>query len=191
VPVELRLCLSDSREISGANVTVSRTHTGFSLCFQIISYRNCFEAKQGGLYFQLLVKSRGCHFLRRSTLRGCNLHSTRSQHPDPGGPALPQCPPAPPAAWLHAHLGPAPPAPGDPRGDVVGQVCPDHPGRGAPALCPGPQSGGTHQMEPHEARRPRELRPGRSRSPRGGQSSPPSCQRQLLALFFRGAGLDL
>ena len=39
------------REISGANVTVSRTHTGFSLCFQIIRTFNRFEVKQGGALF--------------------------------------------------------------------------------------------------------------------------------------------
>ena len=35
----------------GANVTVSRTHAGFSLCFQIISTLNRFEVKQGGALF--------------------------------------------------------------------------------------------------------------------------------------------
>jgi hypothetical protein len=38
-------------EIGGANVTVSRTHAGFSLCFQIISTFNRFEVKQGGALF--------------------------------------------------------------------------------------------------------------------------------------------
>ena len=38
-------------EISGANVTVSRTHTGFSLCFQIVSTFNRFEVKQGNVLF--------------------------------------------------------------------------------------------------------------------------------------------
>jgi hypothetical protein len=39
------------REIGGANVTVSRTHTGFSLCFQIITILNRFGAKQGSALF--------------------------------------------------------------------------------------------------------------------------------------------
>jgi hypothetical protein len=38
-------------EISGANVTVSRTHTGFSLCFQIITTLNRFGDKQGRALF--------------------------------------------------------------------------------------------------------------------------------------------
>ena len=41
----------ESSEIGGANVTVSRTHTGFSLYFQIISYCNLFEAKKGKALF--------------------------------------------------------------------------------------------------------------------------------------------
>jgi hypothetical protein len=41
----------DSANNSGANVTVSRTHTGFSLCFQIIRTFNRFEVKQGGALF--------------------------------------------------------------------------------------------------------------------------------------------
>jgi len=38
-------------EIGGANVTVSRTHTGFSFCVQIITTLNRFEAKQGKALF--------------------------------------------------------------------------------------------------------------------------------------------
>jgi hypothetical protein len=38
-------------EIGGANVTVSRTHAGFSLCFQIITTLIHFEAKQGNVLF--------------------------------------------------------------------------------------------------------------------------------------------
>jgi hypothetical protein len=49
------------REISGANVTVSRTHTGFSLCVQIIRIFNRFEVKQGGSLF-----SDTCEKQRRS-----------------------------------------------------------------------------------------------------------------------------
>ena len=38
-------------EIGGANVTASRTHTGFSLCFQIIRTFNRFAVKQAGALF--------------------------------------------------------------------------------------------------------------------------------------------
>jgi hypothetical protein len=38
-------------EISGANVTVSRTHAGISLCFQIDTIVNRLEAKEGRALF--------------------------------------------------------------------------------------------------------------------------------------------
>jgi hypothetical protein len=46
-------------ETSGANVTVSRTHTGFSLCFQIITMLNRFGDKQGmALFSDICEKQR-------------------------------------------------------------------------------------------------------------------------------------
>jgi len=69
------LWLSDLREISGANVTVSRTHAGFSLCFRIVSTLNRYEAKQGQALFSDTCRKQGFRVLRRSRLRGgCNRH---------------------------------------------------------------------------------------------------------------------
>jgi len=51
MPLREVLYVSELAEIGGANVTVSRTHTGFSFCVQIITTLNRFEAKQGKALF--------------------------------------------------------------------------------------------------------------------------------------------
>ncbi len=71
----------------GANATVSRTHAGFSLCFQIFSTTDRLEAEQGRALFSNTCEEQRIHVLRRSRfqlifgrskcrLRGCNLQST-------------------------------------------------------------------------------------------------------------------
>jgi hypothetical protein len=47
----------ESAEIGGASVTVSRTHTGFSLCLQIITTSKRSEAKQGRALFLDTLKA--------------------------------------------------------------------------------------------------------------------------------------
>ena len=113
------LTLSELAEFGGANVTVSRTHTGFSLCFQIISTSTASMPNRAGLYFQILVESRGFLVLRSSRLGGVigtplagsrgeffprrtiNLHSGALRAAARGSPRdrLDQGAPGPTASW--------------------------------------------------------------------------------------------